>query len=113
MAFTTFGSGTFTYGAGTLTGVVVQSATNSTKNNIAAEVFNETGQRVFCRYDDLTTEVTIEGIINSGTLPVPGTTISYNSVTYELLSVDVKYDNKNFQMLTLKGKHSAYLSLGS
>ena len=93
------------------TGYVIKSTTLANKNGINAEVFNETGQRVAVRYDDLITEISVEAILQGATLPAPGTTMTLNSILYEVLSVDQKFVDKDFLTVSIKAKKSANLSL--
>jgi hypothetical protein len=108
----TYGLSSVVFGnPATITGYVVQSFDASNKCGVVAEIFNETGQRVASRYDDLTTEITFEAIINGATLPTPGAEFTYNAIKYETLTVDQKWTNKSFTSATIKGKVSANLSL--
>lgn len=108
----TYGLTSVIYGNPALSGFVVQSSTVATKTNVVAEVFNETGERVHVRYDDITNELTLDMIVNGGSIPVPGSTLTYNTVVYEIVSSDVKSANKDFEKVTVKCKNSEHLSLG-
>lgn len=107
----TYGLSSVTWGVPTLTGYVVQSYDLSKTNQVVAEIFNESGIRKHARYDDLTSEISIEVVFDGATLPVPGAVLTYNGVKYEVLSLDEKASNKDFKKFTIKGKTSAGLTL--
>jgi len=106
-----YGLSSLTWGTIPYSGFVVSASTLNTKPGVIAEVFNESGQRVASRYDDLTNEITLECIINGGTAPLPGAELTYNSIKYETLSVDYKCANKDFEKVSIKAKNSANLTL--
>lgn len=111
MAATTHGLQTLTYGVPLLTGYVVQTySTSSTAANVI-EVFDEVGNRKAARYDDVTSELTLECILAGATLPAPGAVFTYNAIKYECLSVDVKAENKGAKKVTIKGKTSEGITL--
>lgn len=107
MAANVHGLSTLTFGVPTLTGYVIQSYTKSTTSANVVEVFNEIGNRVASNYDDITTEITLDAVIAGATLPTVGTTFSYDGVTYECVSVEIKGENKGAKKVSLKGKKSA------
>lgn len=111
MAASTFGISTLTFGNPTLTGYVIQSYTKSETSANIIEVLDETGNRVCARYDDDTTEITIEAVFAGATLPSAGASFAYDGVTYECLSVETKGENKSAKKVTLKGKKSAGISV--
>ena len=104
---TTYGLSTATYGVVPLTGFVVQTSTISTKEGVNAVILNETGQEVTRRYDDLINELSLDMIVTSGTPPVPGQTLTYNSIVYEVQTCEVKSANKDWKKVTCKCKNSA------
>jgi len=105
-------TGGLIYGNPSMTGYIFQTFDRSSKAANVFEVFNESGNRVASRYDDLTTEMSIEAIFAGATLPIPGATFTttFDSVSYETLSVDVKRVNKGFQTVNIKCKVSEYLT---
>lgn len=111
MSATTHGLSTVVFGTPSLTGFVIQDYSLSTKANVVAEVFDENGIRVHSRYDDVTKEVTVSAVFAGASLPSPGAVFTYDSVSYEVVSVDQKRSNKGFQEVTIKGKTSAGVSL--
>lgn len=111
MAANTYGLNTLTFGTPAVTGYVVQSHSVSTKPAVTAEVFDENGIRVHSRYDDITSEVTFDAIFAGATLPTAGGTFTVDSVTYEVLGIDLKRTNKGFKEVSIKGKTSAGVSL--
>jgi len=106
----THGLSGLSFGTPTSSGYVVQSLDTSSKAGVVAEVFDETGCRVHSRYDDITTEVTFEAIIQGATLPTPGAVFTVNSQAYETISVDKKWSNKEFTRCSIKGKVSANIT---
>jgi hypothetical protein len=69
---------TCVYGiAGTVTNLFVQSYSLSSSFNAEAMVINEAGITVTHRLDDRKSEITIEGIAKTGTVPVLGATLSF------------------------------------
>jgi len=111
MSATTHGLTTLTFGVPTLTGYVIQSYDSSTKAANVVEVMDEQGNRVVSRYDDITTEITIDAKLAGASLPAPGSTVTYNTIVYEVLSIDKKGVNKDFTTVSIKGKVSAGISL--
>ena len=107
---TSYGLTSVVYGVPALTGFVVQSSTISTKDGVMAIVLNETGQQVVRRYDDQINELTLDMIVNGGTAPIPGQTLTYNSILYEVQTCDVKSANKDFQKVTVKCLFSANIT---
>ena len=106
-----YGLTSITFGTPTVSGYVVQSNTVSTKPAVAVEVTNELGQRVYVNYDDVTSEVSFEAVFQGASLPTAGGTFTVDTVTYEVLSVDVKRENKGVKTVSIKGKTSANVSL--
>lgn len=108
----THGLESLTFGVpATLTGYVVQAVSTSLKSNVVAEVFNESGVRVHARYDDDTTEMTFDAILQGATVPSPGAVFTFQSVKYETLSIDTKWSNKDFTAVSIKGKRSEGITL--
>lgn len=101
-----YGLTSLTFGTPTVTGYVVQAVATSQKTGVVAEIMDESGVRVHARYDDLTTEVTFDAIIQGATIPEAGSTFTVDGSTYEVISVDVKRSNKEFKAISIKGKKS-------
>ena len=104
---TTYGLSSATYGVIPLTGFVVQTSTISTKEGVNAVILNETGQEVTRRYDDQINELSLDMIVTTGSIPIPGQTLTYNSILYEVLTCDIKSQNKDWKKCTVKCKNSA------
>jgi hypothetical protein len=96
---------TCVYGiAGTVTNLFVQSYSLSSSFNAEAMVINEAGITVTHRLDDRKSEITIEGIAKTGTVPVLGATLSFTvntasaypagSATASFVGVVTKVDDK-------------------
>jgi len=110
MAVTPHGLTTLTFGVPTFTGYVVQSYTKANHCANVVEVLNEDGNRVAAYYDDVTTEITLDAVFAGATLPTVGATFTYDSVTYECLSVEKKGENKGAVKASIKGKKSASIT---
>lgn len=63
--------------AGTVTNLFVQSYSVSSSFNNEDMVQNEDGITKTCRYDDRKSEITVEGIVKVGSLPVLGASFSF------------------------------------
>ena len=63
--------------AGTVSNLFVQSYSISSSFNSEATVVDETGLTKTARYDDRKTEITIEGIAKTTSIPVLGATLSF------------------------------------
>ena len=101
--------------AGTVTNLFVQSYSVASSFNLEATVVDETGLTKTQRLDDRKTELSIEGICKTDTVPVLGATISFTinaktaypsgaaSVSYVgvITKVDEKGSNKGFTSVTI------------
>ncbi len=67
--------------AGTVTNLFVQSYSLSASFNSEATVVDEDGLTKTARYDDRKTEITIEGIAKTSTMPVLGAALSFTAKT--------------------------------
>ena len=67
--------------AGTVSNIFVQSYTTSSTFNVEAMVADETGLTKTWRADDRKSELTVEGIVKSGTVPVLGAVLSFTTQT--------------------------------
>lgn len=107
----TYGLSSLVFGVPAISGYCVQTQSVSSKNNVEATVLDENGIIVHRRYDDLQSEVSWEAYVNGGSIPTPGSTMAIDSVTYIVVSCDVKRENKGFKVLNLKGVTSSGISL--
>lgn len=111
MAATVYGTAHLFGVTGTVSNATV---TDDSFDDVCARmdaVQDETGIEIERRYDDVTVEGTITLIIRSAyTVPAPGTTVTYNSITYEIQKVGRRASNKNFRVVELGVKKSAGIS---
>jgi hypothetical protein len=101
--------------AGTVANLFVQSYSLSSSFNAEATVADEDGITKTARYDDRKTEITIEGIAKTTTMPVLGATLSFTVNTLSaypsgsasasfvgtVTKVDDKGSNKGFTAVTI------------
>jgi hypothetical protein len=107
---------TCVYGiAGTVSNLFVQSYSLSSSFNNEAMVISEAGLTVTHRLDDRKTEITIEGIAKTGSIPVLGSTLTFtvntssaypagsasSSFTGVITKVDDKGSNKGFTSVSV------------
>jgi hypothetical protein len=100
---------------GTVSNLFVQSYSLSSSFNSEATVVDEDGLTVTARYDDRKSEITIEGIAKTATMPVLGATLSFTvntasaypsgsasaSFSGTITKVDDKGSNKGFTAVTI------------
>lgn len=114
----------FAYGVPTVTGWVSQDFGVKLSNANTLEVFNEVGNRVSSRQDDLTKELNVSFYLRSGfNAPLPGDVINYYNGTsapvsgnyttqkYEVLTCDLAGSNKDYFKYSLTAKASEFLTL--
>jgi hypothetical protein len=101
--------------AGTVTNLFVQSYSLSSSFNAEATVADETGITKTARYDDRKSEITIEGIAKTATMPTLGAAISFTvntasaypsgsasaSFSGTITKIDDKGSNKGFTAVTI------------
>jgi hypothetical protein len=101
--------------AGTVTNLFVQSYSLSASFNNESMVISEAGLTVTHRLDDRKTEITIEGIAKTGTIPTLGATLTFTvntssaypagsasaSFTGVITKVDDKGSNKGFTSVSV------------
>jgi hypothetical protein len=107
---------TCVYGvAGTVTNLFVQSYSLSSSFNNEATVVDEAGLTKTARYDDRKSEITIEGIAKTATMPVLGATLNFTvntasaypsgaasaSFSGTITKIDDKGSNKGFTAVTI------------
>lgn len=100
---------------GTVANLFVQSYSLSASFNAEATVADETGITKTARYDDRKTEITIDGIAKTSTMPILGTAITFTvntassypigaastTFTGTITKVDDKGSNKGFTSVTI------------
>ena len=107
---------TCVYGiAGAVTNLFVQSYSLSSSFNAEATVVDEAGITKTARYDDRKSEITIEGIAKTATMPILGDPISFTvntasaypsgsasaSFVGTITKIDDKGSNKGFTAVTI------------
>ena len=100
---------------GTVTNLFVQSYTVNATFNLSGTVADETGLTKTARYDDRKTELTVDGICKTSTMPTIGDSFSFTinadtaypsgskSVSYvgTITGVSQKGSNKDFTSVTI------------
>jgi hypothetical protein len=103
------------YGSGTVTNLFVQSYSLSSSFNAEATVVDEDGLTKTHRLDDRKTEITVEGICKTSSVPVLGASFSFTlkaqtaypagaaSVSFSgtVTKIDEKGSNKGFTAVTV------------
>jgi hypothetical protein len=101
--------------AGAVTNLFVQSYSLSSSFNAEATVVDETGLTKTHRLDDRKTEITIEGIAKTSTMPILGAALSFTvntasaypagsasvSGVFTITKIDDKGSNKGFTAVTI------------
>jgi hypothetical protein len=101
--------------AGTVTNLFVQSYSLSSSFNAEATVVDETGLTKTHRLDDRKSEITIEGIAKTSTMPTLGAALSFTvntasaypsgsasvSGVFTITKIDDKGSNKGFTAVTI------------
>jgi hypothetical protein len=101
--------------AGTVTNLFVQSYSLSASFNAEATVVDEDGLTKTARYDDRKTEITVEGIAKTSSMPALGAALSFTvntasaypagsaSVSFSgtITKIDDKGSNKGFTSVTI------------
>jgi len=101
--------------AGTVTNLFVQSYSLSSSFNSEATVVDEAGLTKTARYDDRKSEITIEGIAKTSTMPVLGAALTFTvntasaypsgsasaSFVGTITKIDDKGSNKGFTAVTI------------
>lgn len=101
--------------AGTVNNLFVQSYSVNTTFNLSNTAADETGKTVTARYDDRKTELTIDGICKTSSMPVLGASISFTinadtaypsgtaSASYvgTITAISQKGSNKDFTSVTI------------
>jgi hypothetical protein len=101
--------------AGDVTNLFVQSYSLSSSFNLEATVADEDGITKTARYDDRKTEITIEGIAKTATMPILGAVLSFTvntssaypsgtasaSFVGTITKIDDRGSNKGFTAVTI------------
>jgi hypothetical protein len=111
MAANTHGLTTLTFGTPSMTGFVLQNQSLKTSPANVIEVQDENGNLVCARYDDTTTEITLDAVFAGGTYPTVGGTFTINSVKYICTGLEVKSENKGATKVSITGKTSEFITL--
>jgi len=96
---------------GTVTNATVLNFRDKLSAANQAQTEDETGNVIERRYDDNTNDASITlRMRTSYSIPNPGATLTYNSVTYEVVDAEKSTQNKGFREVTLNIKKSAGIS---
>lgn len=97
--------------SGTISNATVTDFKEKAQNQNEDSTVNESGNEIERRYDDLAKEATITLKIRSGyTVPDPGSTVAYESVTYDVVSIERTQVAKGFRLVTLNLKKTEYIT---
>lgn len=97
--------------SGTVANATVLSFRERTFAANTGQTEDEDGNVIERRYDDTTNEATITIRMQSGyTAPTIGSTLTYDSVTYEVVDIEESQQNKGFREMTLNIMKSAEIS---
>lgn len=111
MAATVLGTAHLYGMEGTVTNLTVTKFDDKLYAANVAITENETGNIIERRYDDFTHDCTLTGRMKTGySIPNPGSTLAYNSVTYEVVECTKATQNKSFREVTLTLKKSAEIT---
>lgn len=111
MAATTRGTAHL-YGIdGTITNATVQDFKQKDQHQNTDSTVNESGNEIERRYDDLANEATITIRIRASySPPEPASTLSYKSITWDVVSVEKSEVAKGFRTITLSLKKTEYIT---
>jgi len=108
MAATVLGTAHLYGVEGTVSNATVLSFRDKASCKNTAETMDETGNEIERRYDDLHHDATMRvRMRTSYSIPAPGSTLTYNAVTYEVVDTEKDTQNKGFREITLNLKNSA------
>jgi hypothetical protein len=106
--------GTVVFGTGEILGLVVESASVSTKPLIESTYTNEFGRVVSLDIDDSITEIKLDAIFLGAILPRIGDTFVYafnqTHNKYILFGIEQVRSNKDVMRATLTGRFYEYIS---
>ena len=107
MAATILGTAHLYGVTGTQTNATVLSFRDKQSCKNTSETLDENGKEIERRYDDLQTEATLVVRTRSSySRPTPGSTLVYDSVTYEVVDTEKNTVQKGFREVTLNVKKS-------
>ena len=107
MAATILGTAHLYGVTGTVTNATVLSFRDKQSCKNVSETMDENGKEIERRYDDLQTEATLVVRTRSSySRPSPGSTVVYDSVTYEVVDTEKNTVQKGFREVTLNVKKS-------
>jgi len=109
--YTSLSANNIVWGVEQFTGFVVEASNEACAPAINYEAFNESGQRIFQRLDDKTYTRSVDALVNTSTIPVAGTVMTFAGQKYVLESVDIKKAQKEVAKITFNLKRSEYLTL--
>jgi hypothetical protein len=111
MAATVLGTAHLYGVSGTVTNATVLSFSQRTFAANTAQTEDESGNVIERRYDDTTNEATITIRLRTAyTPPTIGSTITYSTVTYEVVDIERSEQNKGFREMTINLIKSAGIS---
>jgi len=107
MAAQTFGTAHLFGVAGTIGDATVMSFSDGASFALADETKNESGVTIERHYNDRQNDVSISIKMQSAyTKPAQGDTLTYNGVTYEIVSTSESQENQGFRVFELTMKKS-------
>lgn len=107
MAATVFGTAHLFGISGTIANATVQSFSNSETFALADETKDEDGVTIERHYNDTTDEATISIKIQAAyTVPSVGDVLTYETLKYEITSVNASQENQGFRSIELSIKKS-------
>ena len=99
-------------GIGAVTDATVQSFSNASSKQNLSTTNDEIGNEIERRSDDLVQEVNITLRIQSDyTIPAVSDVLVYDSVKYDILTVDVAESNGAHVIVTITAKTTEYVTL--
>lgn len=108
MAATVLGTAHLYGVEGTVSNATVLSFRDKESCKNTAETLDEDGNEIERRYDDVHNDATIRvRMRTSYTKPAPGSTLTYDSITYEVVDTEKDTQNKGFREITINLKKSA------
>ncbi len=111
MAANTYGITGLSYGVPVWAGYIVNGYTNTSKCNIEAKVYNETGSLVVERYDNRQNDISLEVMVVTGSAPIPGNVITYDSIKYIATQVALNAKNQGFYTYNITAHTSDAITL--
>jgi len=99
-------------GTGSVTDATVQSFSNSTSKQNLSATLDEIGNEIERRSDDVLQDVSFTLRIQAGyALPAVSDVITYDSIKYDILTVDVAETNNAHVVVTITAKTTEYITL--